>query len=525
MYNLKGFIGIDALVNNTVGTIAPIGEASTWALTFSKERSEYISADSAGVRLIGLSSTQDGVKVVVSDDFVEHVLEVTKWVYDHCVNKNGEVYSDELAVAILTQFQDTAGVFQIGNIVSNGSLWMPSWISWTHTAIAGSGTSTSVVFKTVDLNSGSDGVFTITYRNGVLYSVTSGGMGVDINYASDGTASIRGSYGNYAIPLTYTDPNSYGNSSYGNSSYGNSSYGNTVVAANQIKVWFSDAALRLEYDEYEIVVVTPLTPVDDFFKTSTNVQTQINERTAAEAMDLIQTTKDGKPETIIRTMTYNYSHPDNPTLIVPTNWTVLIYGPGGDNPDSIKDALIEHVLSNSTHTQAEWAVILPDLFKRTEFIILPRWDKYAVPNKTTQAGLYSSVVGCTGNLNFMVPKVPFYAEAHIRQYATLMGHPYRYLTLAVIGSPDNRNSLFRIDNVFSDYIDAGTTSIDFNRMALPTQEFCYALEEMLIYAETMTANSAVPSSMRKLTRNNYLYVVQTIDNIQYLVAAKINYAG
>lgn len=522
MYNLKGFIGIDALVNNTVGVISPIGEASTWALTFSKERSEYINAASDGVRLIGLSSTQDGVKTPVGDEFASHVLQVAKWAYDYGVAKNGQVYADEMAVAILTQFQTVAGVFQLGEIVTNGTLWMPAWISWTHTArITGSA---GAGIQTVDVDYGSDGVFHITYNNGILQSVTVSGVARTIVYAPDGSATVQGSYGNYAIPITYSAPDPYGNNSYGNTSYGNTST-TEAVPANQIKIWFADDALRLEYDEYEIVVVTPLTPVDDFFKTSTNVQTQINARTAAQAMDLIQTAKDGKPETIIRTMTYNYAHPDNPTLIVPTNWTVLIYGPGGDNPDSIKDALIDHVLSNSTHTQAEWAVILPDLFKRTEFIVLPRWDKYSVPNKTTQAGLYSSVVNLKETLDFMVAKVPFYAEAHVRNYATVMGHPYRYLTLAVIGSADNRNNLFRIDDVFADYIDVGTTSIDFNRMAQVTQDFCYALEEMLIYAESMTTNSAVPSSMRKLTRNNYLYVVRTIDNVQYLVAAKINYAS
>ena len=46
---------------------------------------------------------------------------------------------------------------------------------------------------------------------------------------------------------------------------------------------------------------------------------------------------------------------------------------------------------------------------------------------------------------------------------------------------------------------------------------------MLIIAEEMTPFSNVPRIFTKLVRDEKLYLVMTLDNINYLVAAKHNY--
>lgn len=46
----------------------------------------------------------------------------------------------------------------------------------------------------------------------------------------------------------------------------------------------------------------------------------------------------------------------------------------------------------STHTIDEWVKILPELFKHNEFVIIPRWDLYAIPIGVVTAGVHSALL-------------------------------------------------------------------------------------------------------------------------------------
>jgi hypothetical protein len=201
---------------------------------------------------------------------------------------------------------------------------------------------------------------------------------------------------------------------------------------------------------------------------------------------------------------------------------VLIYGAAGDNVDSIKDALMAHILANSTHSQAEWTAIFPDIFKRTEFIILPLWDQYAIPNRNLATGIYSPQVDLAAVVAKMKTYATQYPEAHIDTHLTMFTHPYRSLALLSIGSPDNRNEKYKLREIFSDLISVASTSVDFNRMAESTQEWAYELERMLYVAESMSEFTTVPTGMQKIKRNGILYLAKSYLNINYLVVAKEN---
>lgn len=292
------------------------------------------------------------------------------------------------------------------------------------------------------------------------------------------------------------------------------------IGANEIKMWLVDDAFATQYDEFEIIVVPPMTNLDDFFKTGAQVEALLKLRTISQTAEKIQQAKGNKPETIVRIDQYDYVDPLNATHRVPSTWGILIYGAAGNNVDSIKDALVDYILANSTHTREQWTPILPDIFKRTEFILVPQWDQYALPNRETSAGIYSPFANLSGALAKIKSLVTDYPESHINNHGTAFGHPYKSLSILAIGGPENRDDMFRLSDVVPDWIAVASTSIDFNRQTQDTQNWALLLDQLLQQAETATRFSTLPFAMTKTTRNGILYVVASYDNIHYLVAAK-----
>lgn len=293
-----------------------------------------------------------------------------------------------------------------------------------------------------------------------------------------------------------------------------------VATGAVIKIWFVDASFQTEYDDYTIVVVPPFTPVSNFFTGASKVQQYLNAVTYIDAIANIETAKNGKSPTITTAETFSYIDPTNSANTIATNWTVLIYGPQGNSVDSISDALVTYCIDNSSYTQAQWAAILPDIFLRTEFVLVPFWDQYAIPDGSNQDGIYSPQLNVARGQALMETVVASYASSHIDTYWNVMSFPYRSLQLGVIGSANNKNAWYELIDVFPDIITVTSTSTDFSRMAVATQTFLESLQTMLITAETMTSTSTIPSGYTRVTRDNKLYIVLNYDNIHYLVLAK-----
>jgi hypothetical protein len=290
------------------------------------------------------------------------------------------------------------------------------------------------------------------------------------------------------------------------------------------KVWFVDTAFNQQYDDGQIVVVPPIDVLDNFFKPGSDVETMIRALTSTMQMERVQAAKVGHPETIIRTLTFNYVDPINSAHTVSTDWVVLIHGRAMDNVDSQKDALQAAILANSTHTRDDWVKIFPDIFKRTEFILYPLWDQYAIPNRVLDTGIYSNQVRVATAVALMKDFATQYPGAHIDSYTSMMSHPYRSLAVLSIGSNDNRNAQYMLSDIFPDLIAVTSTSSDFNRMSQKTQDWASILANMLVTAEKMTEFTVVPIGMMKVKRDGKLYLTATYDNINYLMVAKSNLA-
>lgn len=296
-----------------------------------------------------------------------------------------------------------------------------------------------------------------------------------------------------------------------------------VDVDNNIKIWLSDESFRNQYDDYEIIVVSPIDNLEDFFKSSEEVFRLLVAKTPSQVMYDIQSAKGNHPESIIRAESYDYQDAFDNSKKAKAAFHVLIYGAAGENIDSINDAIVDYLLTNSTRTREDWIKILPDLFKRTELIVVPLWANYAIPNRTLEAGIHSPTTNLKSVPALVKQVIPSYPSAHIDEHLNVTHHPFKSLALAVIGSVDNRDALFELLDVFPDYIAVTTTSNDFARMSLKTQNWVKLLHRMIVEAEKMGRYTSVPLTMSRVTRDGVLYLTSRFENINYLVAAKMNF--
>lgn len=294
-----------------------------------------------------------------------------------------------------------------------------------------------------------------------------------------------------------------------------------------IRIWFSDSVFRSTFDEYEITVIPPIEVVDNFFKPRREVEEYVRTQNDPVSMSArAQIARDYKPETIYLSLVYDWHDRNDPKYRLPTRWDILIYGEQGNNIDAIKDKIIDHILEHSTHDEEDWKKIFPDIFKRTEFIIIPRWDNYAIPNRNIIEGIYSPVV----KYNDIIKIIRDYAHTkygytneHIEKYATVMAHQYRSLQTLVISHPENRDNKLFITDEYPDYIAENTMTQDFNRMNSKTRLWSEGLTEMIIEAEKFDEYSTTPPRMTRLIREGKLYLVKSFNKINYLVAVKYNF--
>lgn len=295
---------------------------------------------------------------------------------------------------------------------------------------------------------------------------------------------------------------------------------NGIVGENTHKVWLSLEAFKNQYTDYKIVVVPPFENLDLFFNPGSIVESQVKAITPTQMMEQIDVAKDGNPETIIRTDPYEYRDPVNTARRFDVYWAVVIYGQAGNDPDLIRDELVNYILANSTHTREQWAVLFPDIFKRTEFVFAPFWDQYAAEQRVFTHGVYSPIIETSRITDWMKQQAPDYPEEHIDAATMVLSWPYRSMQIATIGHMENKDGKIRITDHYPDYIAVGTESTDFGRMSVETQAWAMMMMELLIVAENLNASTDLPRGMFRINRQGKVYAGKTYNRVLFLVAPK-----
>lgn len=430
MLIIKGFAQHASFVNNTPGTTHILGEISSLALTFTKQKGFYKnSAISTDIGLISFTVTQDDVSIVIPNEVRDTILQVLSESYEYGINKGtGVITPEALRIHLLSKFNADIDIKHIGQIESDGFVGVPQFINF----------------------------------------------------------SIRNQ------------------------------------PENDVTVWFTDESFRGRFPDYEIVIIPPFDRLDDFFELGGIVEEKLKDVTASIIVEKMQNATKGHPETMKQVQSFIYHDPNNPSRRLPTDWGVLVYGAAGANIDAIKDAIIDKILSESNRTRDEWAVIFPEIFRRNEFVIVPFWDKYSIPNMTTQAGMYSPFVPVKDAVAYAKRFTPDYVQSHVSDYCNVTGVPYRSLSVVSIGHIENPNGTYSISDVYPDWINTNTNQ-DFNRMETRTQEWSLELMRTIKEAEKFEEFDLVPDNLMKTVRDGKLFLTFTREKVNYLVACKSNF--
>lgn len=422
----KAFATHDLLIKNRPGILNPLGELSPYALTYSQEKGIYTDPNNyPSITLTTFTSTVDGEVVEADPALRANVFQIVGWLYAKAINVADRLETFDLLNTLLATYSNIAVNFNGGAIVSDGSYYLPEWVSWTD-----------------------------------------------------------------------------------------------VISGASVKVWFAEDSFTRKFEDYSIVVVQPFATLDWFFLQGSEVQNRLNAITQQQVFARIADARGKQPETHLFPVTYQYYDPNKPERILDVTWYVLIYGEAGNNVDAIKDAIATSILADSTHPKEDWAAIIPDIFKRTEFTVIPDYLNMAIPERINTLGVYSPVASLTRSLSLMAAYASDYPAAHCQANGQVLAHPYQSLQLTTIGSPDNKNNLYKITDYFPDYIAVPTSSTDFNRMSETTRTWAEMLMQLILTAETMTPYSDLEPGQTRLVRNGLLYVVQSYNNVHYLVLAK-----
>lgn len=292
------------------------------------------------------------------------------------------------------------------------------------------------------------------------------------------------------------------------------------IPGEPVRLWFSDSAFRRQYGQYDIAFILPVDNLDELHGNKAAVKQLIESRDAVALASKIAAATAKVPATVIQAQVYDWIDKTDRDFKVPTAWYAVIWGPAGDNPDIIRDELVDYILSNSQFPRSEWEKILPDLFISTEYIFTPNWDQYAIPNQTLEAGLYSPLMSPDKSLELAKRGAPTYEGEHIRQYARTASSSYRSLGFVVVGGKRNRDGIYDFYTKWPEYIALSTTHADFGRISPVTQDWIMKFNACLRHAETLVADSEIPEGYSRLTRNGVVYCAFSFEKIQYLVVTK-----
>lgn len=291
---------------------------------------------------------------------------------------------------------------------------------------------------------------------------------------------------------------------------------------NQIRIWFSSEAFESQYENYEVLAVDIVDNLDIYFTGYNAVKELAAATSFSDIIEDVEKITNKYPYTKLRADIFEYVNPLNKDQKVPIYWPTIIYGKYGDNLQVIKEVLVDHILKNSTHTRAEWATIFPELFSTTEFVIIPFFNHYAIPNLSLTSGLYRACVSISDILNTITKGVKGvgYTESYILENVSVLGTLYKSVLVASVGGYKNLNNINKLEDQFKDLILVPSTHPDFQRMSKTTREFILFLIDLIVEAEKATPYNTISTQAIRIERDNLLYVSAAYKKIQYYVLTK-----
>lgn len=291
---------------------------------------------------------------------------------------------------------------------------------------------------------------------------------------------------------------------------------------NELRVWFADEAFRAQYNEFEIVVIPPIEPVDTFMKTVEYVKPALDQFNLPDHDVKVAQIAGDNPYSNRVTREYDWYDREDPDMSLVTNWTVIIYGIAGNNPLAIKEAIANHILANSVYGREDWVSVFPDIFTSTEFVLVPMWHRRSVPDETVRGQLYSPIVPYDDAIAKAEKYIKYPKSGHVKKYLDVSTVHYKSLAFVVSGGIENRDNKYNLEDYFPDYALIASRSADFNRLNKYTTDWIIMLQGAIIAAEEMDEYSYLDVEYARVERDGFTYVGFSYDNVLYMVLSRLS---
>lgn len=295
---------------------------------------------------------------------------------------------------------------------------------------------------------------------------------------------------------------------------------------NRYHIWFVDESFQTQYDKFELKIIPQLQNVDDFFKSPDKVKRALTENMNEQMVkrdERVNEIANSHPYTMLLSYNYDWYNPEKKDDIVPSLWTVLLYGKAANNADLIKETISSYVLSQSDYDRTRWEKLLPDLFIPTEFYLCPTWTKFSTPNLQTRGGLHSPIVPYREVIPWALKTMYGYEEKHLMEHAVVFDSIFKSIGVVACGHKQNRLAPVEFEKLWPEYANIYTTSLDFNRLSPETQDFIMLMNEMFVQAETFTPTSEIPKGYTRVKRGEYYYLTRNMNGITYIVPLRWNF--
>lgn len=426
---IQGFVQINSLVSNLPNQVAPLGELSSFSMTYAKDKTEWGNSLYPDYSLTCFKAFDDQTETVINvePNDLDMMFRILQLAVQYAAGHTQPYVAQDFRNSIIAEVSDRVTNLQFGKFKSNGNIALPEWVS----------------FRSID--------------------------------------------------------------------------GTTFY-----KYWLADSAFADQYDDYVIEVIPPIENIDKFFMPYAQVVEALAEQTLSSLTQLIEEKKGPFPETYIRFNEYVFRNVNNINQSVKTNWTLVVYGKAGSDIDKMKDAVIDYVMSHTNYTREQWEHMFPELFKRTEFVLVPRWDKIAIEDMQELSGLYGSIMDPAECVAFAKEAVTFYSPAYVETNVSILPFDYKALTILSVNGMNNSDYASNLKSLFPDYLPINSNSLDHSRMSPVTRAWVVLLEGVLIIAESADEYTSLPYHVRRTYKDGKMFFSFVYKNVNYLVMAKMN---
>lgn len=130
------FGSITKLHNNSLLTVSPIGELTNKARTYAKDPGVYtLSAVGATseTTLFNFLSQNNNVDIVLPQAQAEVQINIVNWLYAQALIGNITGSRANTLALLKAQFTNNVAITDVGEMVTNNAIWMPSFVQGQHT--------------------------------------------------------------------------------------------------------------------------------------------------------------------------------------------------------------------------------------------------------------------------------------------------------------------------------------------------------------------------------------------------------